>query len=373
MSEKEEKTEKKGEYNSRDLLRLGVNIMLFIVLFFGSLYVARKPLIPLFVAVLFAMSVIPLSEKVEGFSGKRWLGALAASLTVVVVLAAVIGVITYQVNQIANNWDDFKQKGTEKIEKAEEWVLNKTPVTTERLGKLKDKLKQSTKQDAKKFLSKFTGTTADFLLILVYIYLLIYYRHKFRDFFCKVAPANLENPDKVIEDTAGVAQGYLAGKFLVTLILSICYAVGLSLIGIQYALLIAVIGAVMNLVPYIGNIIAGVLGVLMALFTVGSMGAVLGVVGVFTFFQLLENYVLTPVMMERNIELNPFFTILAIIFGGALWGIPGMIIGIPYLAVMKVFFEHVDALNPLGELLEEKSGGDELKWIKKIKQKIKGD
>lgn len=172
----------------------------------------------------------------------------------------------------------------------------------------------------------------------------------------------------MLYEASQISQDYLAGKFILIVILSVLYGLGFFIIGIKYA----VLAAVFSIIPYIGNIIGGVLALILAVVTKGSTGAILGVVVVMSIAQFLESYILEPLVVGKKVELNLFFTILIVVLGGAVWGIPGMIVAIPYLGIVKVILDRVKPLTPYAYLIgeDESSGDDDLMskvkgWFKK--------
>ncbi len=158
---------------------------------------------------------------------------------------------------------------------------------------------------------------------------------------------------KVIEQSSRVSQQYLLGRFILIMILAVLYSLGFSLLGVKYAIFVAFIAAVFTLIPYIGNIIGLTLALVFSFLDGGGIGKLLGLVGLFTVIQFIESYILEPYIVGHKVDLNPVFTIIAVVVGGAIWGIAGMIIAIPVLGIMKVIFDHLEGLKPVGYMLGE--------------------
>lgn len=336
--------------------------LLFGVLFFGSIYLASSFLIPLSVAVLIALMLVPVSRWLEKRGLGRGFASFLSLLLVVVFFVGVFSIVTYQVSSLAENWDQTKQQVTSTIEQIEAY-MDRNGVSTEWISQRLEKISESSGSDIKNMLSATITTLGKFLLMLIYTYLLLYYRSRFKQFIQKLTPnKNSEETEDVVEQTSEIAQAYLFGKFLLIVILSVLYGVGFAVIGIKYAVVVAVIAGVLSIIPYFGNIIGGGLAILFALITSGSVNDIIGVLAVISVAQLLENYVLTPIVVGKRVDLNPFFTIMIVVLGGAVWGIPGTIVAVPYLGILKILFDHTPAMAPYAFLvgINEEEDGDSL-------------
>ena len=163
------------------------------------------------------------------------------------------------------------------------------------------------------------------------------------------------------------------GKLILIVLLAVLYAIGLSIAGVKHAILISILAAVLSLIPYLGNIIGFFLAMAMALFAGGDTTGLIGVVITFSVAQFVESYILEPYVVGEQVDIHPIFTIIAVVLGGAVFGVVGMIIAIPVFGIIKVVCDHVKVLHPIGYLLgdqkEEKK--DEDNFFNKIYKKFK--
>jgi len=136
---------------------------------------------------------------------------------------------------------------------------------------------------------------------------------------------------------------------------AILNSIALLILGVDYAILLSVIGAILNMIPYIGGIIAIALPVLMATITKNGFSTQLGVIAAYSIIQFIDNNFLVPYIVSSKVKINALFSILVVLVGGALWGVPGMFLSIPGVAILKIIFDRVDGLKPWGKLL-----GDEM-------------
>ncbi len=132
------------------------------------------------------------------------------------------------------------------------------------------------------------------------------------------------------------------------------YSVGLSLFGVKYGVLLGVIAAVLSIIPYIGNLIGGILPIIMVLITSEETWPIFAILGLFFFAQFIESYFLEPLIVGGKVSINPMASIIGVVIAGGLWGIPGMIIAIPYMGIIKILCDQVDNLQPISILIGEK-------------------
>jgi predicted PurR-regulated permease PerM len=124
----------------------------------------------------------------------------------------------------------------------------------------------------------------------------------------------------------------------------------LLIIGVDYAILFGIIGAILNLIPYIGGIVAISLPMMMALLTGTPMKALL-VLGAYVLIQLIDNNYLVPKVVASKVKVNALISIIVVLIGGALWGVAGMFLSIPLTAICKVVFDRIESLKPIGFLI----------------------
>jgi predicted PurR-regulated permease PerM len=136
-----------------------------------------------------------------------------------------------------------------------------------------------------------------------------------------------------------------------TIIIAFLETVTLLFLGIEYALLLGIVGALLNLIPYIGGIVSVALPMMVALVTKSSGWYAMYVLIIYYIIQLIDNNYIVPKIVASKVKINALFSIIAVIIGNALWGIPGMFLSIPLLAIVKLIFDHIDSLKPWGFLL----------------------
>ncbi len=198
-------------------------------------------------------------------------------------------------------------------------------------------------------------------LIPVYVFMILYYHPLLHDFIFKLfSETNQNQVGKVVSQIKSVIQGYLVGLVFEFTIVAALNSVALLLLGIPYAILLGIIGALLNIIPYLGGLISVALYMIVALVT-KSPAYMFYVLAAYSIIQFFDNNYIIPKIVASKVKINALFSIIVVIVGNALWGIPGMFLSIPTLAIVKLIFDHVESLKPWGELL-----GDTMPPIIKI-------
>jgi len=204
-------------------------------------------------------------------------------------------------------------------------------------------------------------------LIPVYTFMILFYEPLLLEFIRRLFGQNNRGiVSNITTKIKTVIQRYLTGLVIEAAIVATLNSIGLLILGIEYAILIGVIGAVLNLIPYIGGIVAVALPMMIALVTKTSPWAPFYVLAVYYFIQLIDNNYIVPKIVASKVKVNALVSIIAILAFGALWGISGMFISIPLIAIAKVIFDQIESLKPWGFLL-----GDTMPELTIFKIKIK--
>lgn len=171
--------------------------------------------------------------------------------------------------------------------------------------------------------------------------------------------------DSLVTAVQSVTQNYIVGMISVIGILAILNGIGLWIIGLEHAVFFAVFAALLAIIPYIGIIIGSLPAILFALLFTESLFTPVAVVGIFAAVQFLEGNFITPNIIGSRVSINPFMALIALIIGGEIWGIAGMILFVPFLGILRCIFDEVEGLRPYGYLL-----GNKVEY--KVKQTTEG-
>jgi predicted PurR-regulated permease PerM len=154
-----------------------------------------------------------------------------------------------------------------------------------------------------------------------------------------------------MERSRKVAQQYLGGLSLMVMSLWIMYGIGFTIAGVKNAVFFAVLCGLLEIVPFIGNLAGTAITLLMALAQGGSTGTLLGVVITYGVVQFVQSYLIEPLVVGKGVRINPLFTILSLVAGEFIWGIAGMVLALPAIGILKVLFDHIGPLKPVGKLI----------------------
>ncbi len=324
--------------------------LLFTFAVISALIITKSLLVPLFWSILFAYLLYPVASRLEHNNVPRILTNIILIVGSIIVIGASIYGISLLVITVTEDISNLQKNFDQNITRLR-WAIGQTfGVTAQELDNLTD---QATA--ALEFMGTFFTATANTILAIglipVYTFLLLFYRNKFRKFLAMLVPAkNKATLDDITEKAAVVVPRYLKGLFIVALILVGINSLGFYIIGIKYALLLGFIAAFFNLIPYLGTVIGyGV--VFIFVLATQSPALALGVAIQFFIVQFIENNILTPNITGSYVEINPLVIILSLIAGGMVWGLPGLFMVIPYLALLKIVCENVPSLKPIGYLL----------------------
>ena len=188
-------------------------------------------------------------------------------------------------------------------------------------------------------------------LIPVYVLMILFYQPILREFIHRLFSRNNKaKVSKIVTQVKVVIQRYLIGLIIEFVLVAILNSLALLILGIEYAILLGIVGALLNIVPYLGGIISVALFMLVA-FVTKSPVYVLYVVAAYSLIQFIDNNYIVPKIVASKVKINALFSIIVVIAGNALWGIPGMFLSIPILAIVKLIFDHIEPLKPWGFLL----------------------
>jgi predicted PurR-regulated permease PerM len=177
--------------------------------------------------------------------------------------------------------------------------------------------------------------------------------------------SNKQKVNEIITQTKTLIQRYILGLLFEAIIIAILYTCGLLILGIDYAILLGFVAALLNIIPYIGGIISVILMMVIALATKNTVTYSLMVGVLAIIIHIIDNSFIIPRIVASKVQINALITVTAIIATSALLGIPGMIICIPVLGIIKLICDHIDSLKPWGFLL-----GDAMPGLSKNKPKL---
>ncbi|MFD2595892.1 AI-2E family transporter [Sphingobacterium griseoflavum] len=327
-------------------------------LLLGFMYATETVLIPLLFSILIAISLYPLARLFERIRlGK----ATAAILSVIVAIAVLYFIGWFIVHQsiiIGKDATAITNKVMSVLDRAQRWV--ETTFNVQRntmMDQLRDqgnKMLSNAGAMASATFGSIGNILAGTVLVPLFSFFLLYYRDFFREFFFK---AFKSTPQSKVHETLNkiytVVQSYLLGLVTVMGIVAILNTIGLMIMGIDYAWFFGTLASLLMLLPYIGIAIGSILPALFALAVKDSAWYAVGVIAWFQVVQFLEGNIITPNIVGSKVSINPLMAIIAILLGGMLFGLPGLILALPLTATIKVIFDAIPSMQAFGFLIGE--------------------
>lgn len=327
-------------------------ILLGLVLTTYILSVLADIFIPVAFAVLIAILLNPLYVRME----KRISKVPAIILSILVAILFLVGLFYFLSTQIAGFVDKvplIQKKVGMLIANADVWTDKNFGIN---LKKQMDSLNANGSGLVRNTLGTILGTLSVVVLIPIYVFMLLFYKPLILDFLFNVfSEKHSLRVAEILSETKAAVQSFMQGLMIETAIVCIMNSVALIAIGVPSAVVIGVIGGILNILPYIGGLIAIALPVLMVTITRDGYSAQLLVIGSYLVIQFIDNNILVPRIVSKKVQINALISIIIVLLGGALWGIAGMFLSIPFIGVLKIVFDRVDDLKPWGKLL-----GDEV-------------
>jgi len=345
--------------------------------FVSMLYIAQEIIVPLIFSVMIAVLLHPIVNFFVRMKINRVVAIIFTLFLTVLITASLAALIFRQASIFAETWPVLLDKLSATFDDFTHWCsryfdLNQWKVNRWIKTAKTESLTISGADVGQTMFAVGNGIMT-MLLIPVYVFILLYYNKLLIEFIHRVfANSEQKRVSQIISETKTVIQRYLAGLVIEAIIVGVLNITALFALGIEYAILLGIIGALLNVIPYIGGLVAVALPMAVALATKSSGMYAFYVLGIYYIIQLIDNNLIVPLIVSSKVKINALFAILVVFAGNALWGISGMFLSIPLLAIVKVIFDHIEPLQPWGFLLGDTMPENSIikPIIKKIKSKI---
>ncbi|GAB3926033.1 AI-2E family transporter [Mucilaginibacter myungsuensis] len=318
------------------------------------LYFSQCILVPILFSLVLALLLLPLCRKIESIGSPKALAATIGILLLITVFAVIFFVLYWQLSQLIQDSGQMRDKIDALIKQVQQNIDQKFGLPPREQKKIIEQSNGNVMSSVSGVFGGLFGILVDIILVLVYIFLLLVFRSHLLTGLLKAVPdTQRENVRKISREAAGVSQQYLLGLAMMIGCLWVMYGIGFSLIGVKYAIFFAVLCGTLELIPFIGNLTGTILTVGISLVQGASLGQVGGIVGIYAVVQFTQSYMLEPMIVGRQVNLNPLTTILCIVVFEAIWGVPGMVLAVPLTGMFKIACDHFEQLKPYGFLLGE--------------------
>lgn len=349
-------------YIKASLLLTGLYVLI------SMLFITQALLLPLLYAAIIAILISPIINFMVRKKINRVIAIAGVLITVILIFAVLIALLASQANRLSEALPQLAEKFQELLRQAVTWASDYFNISEQKINawvsSSKTRLIESGSANIGITLSSIGGLLVAILLIPVYIFMILFYQPHLIRFAHNVFGISNDNKvSEVLIETKTIIQSYLTGLFTEFIIIAVLNSAGLLILGIDYAILLGIVGALFNIIPYIGGLFGVVLFMVIALVTKSPV-YVLYVAAMYSVIQLIDNNYIVPKIIGSKVKLNALISLIGVVAGAALWGIPGMFLSIPLIAIFKVIFDRIETLKPWGILL-----GDVMTPAIKMKKK----
>jgi len=335
------------------------------------LYVGRAIIVPVIFAVIIAIVLHPV---VNFFVDIKINRVIAIFITIFITFLIIIAFGTLIISQISRFTETLPllvEKFTGMLQQGIAWASGYFDINPQKITEWIAKTQADLFNTGSAAIGQTLVILGNGLVILfllpVYIFLILFYHPILIEFIHRVFGAfDKIQVSQIVTQIKTVIQRYLIGLIIEAAIMAVLNTTALLVLGIQYAFLLGIISALLNVIPYIGGLLGVALPMVVALATKESGWYAVYVLILFYIIQLVDNNYIVPKIVASRVKINALFSIIVVFIGNALWGVPGMFLSIPLLAILKLIFDHIEPLKPWGFLL-----GDTMPPILKIKHVFK--
>jgi len=342
-------------------------ILAGLLIAFTMLYLAQEIIIPLVFATIISIVLRPIVQ----FLVRRGINrVLSIILTLFLTFVAIVAVGTLLVTQMSNfseSWPTLVDRLTTMLNESITWVSGYFDINQYKIlqwiTKTKGELLNIDNTIIGHTLVSVGSGIMVLLLVPVYTFIILYYERLLIEFIHRLFSESVQpQVSETLTQTKTVIQRYLIGLIIEAVLVAALNITVLLALGIDYAILLGVIGALLNVIPYIGGIVGVALPMMVALATKSTGWYAIYVLVLYYIIQLIDNNYIVPIIEATKVKINALFSIIVVIAGNALWGISGMFLSLPLLAIVKLICDHIEPLKPWGFLL-----GDTMPPLLKMK------
>ena len=339
--------------------KLTIYLLMFFLLSLLIIY-GGDIIIPLCYGALLAVLLLPIVHFLERKKIGRVLSIIISLFLATAFISAIFYFLASQIMSFADDIPKIKQQLNEHYKTLQLWVREHFNMTFREQHKMIDNATDKISNEGGGYIGDTFFSITKFVMVVVllpvYSFLFLYYRDKLKKFLLDIMPDKDEYKVlDVMEESKIILQSYLVGLMIEMAIVATINIGGFLLIGLKYAVFLGLLAAILNLIPYVGMLIAAIFCMLITLTSSNQLSDVAWTAVVLILVQFIDNNLIMPKVVGNKVKVNALVTIIGVLIGGALSGISGMFLSIPVIAIMKSIFERIKPLAPWGMLLSDES------------------
>ncbi|MGB4969258.1 MAG: AI-2E family transporter [Saprospiraceae bacterium] len=321
-----------------------------------TMYFGQHIIVPLIYATIIAILLNPLVNLLVRKNINRVVAISFVVFLAILVVLSIVYLISAQITLFNDSYPLLKERFNEIWLRSMHWIsvhFNIKPASI-------NKWIKNSQEEAVNNLGGAIGQTIFMInsvlvivvLLPVYLFMILFYKNLLLEFVRQLFNAeHHEAVFDVLTNSKKIIQVYLIGLLFEAAIIATLNSLGLFLLGIEYAIILGITGALLNVIPYIGGVVAIALPMIIAFVTKDSYSYSILVLIIYVIIQFVDNHFIIPHIVAAKVKLNALVSVIVVLIGGALWGIPGMFLSIPLTAIVKVIFDNVGPFKPWGFLL----------------------
>jgi predicted PurR-regulated permease PerM len=350
--------------------RLALTLIGFLAL--GYLIIVGKDILdPLIFGFIFAILLLPVSNFLEKkLRLPRSMSSLASILLLIGLIGGILYLVGSQISNLANDWPMLKKQVEQSLHDLQEWVQSAFHINADNQLKYVQDASKKIMESGTDVVSTTFGAVSSLMIFYVFImiftfFILLYRRLLIRFIIWVFRDENHDVVMDIVENIQSILRQYILGLLLEMVIVATVAITVFWLIGIKYAVLLGIIVGLFNIIPYIGIFSALLLSTIITFATGNISKTITVVISVISIHAVDANFLL-PTIVGSKVRLNALISFIGIILGEMIWGLSGMFLSIPVIAIFKIIFDRIESLKPWGYLL----GGD-YEYNKKAAEKMK--
>ncbi len=331
-------------------------ILLGLILFVYVIFNLREILVPLSFALLIAILLNPMVSRFQQWKLPHVWAIVLALLIAFLFISAIGYFLSMQIAGFTDQLPLMKKKIIELVDQLQNDISHRFNIDIEKQQKALDEAGAGMKPLIGSTAGTVMSSLAAIVLLPVYSFLFLYYKTLLLSFLYEVfAEENFKEVGAVLKQTKSAIQSYMYGLLVEALIVAILNSLALLILGVKYWVLLGILGAILNILPFIGGIISVALPIIIATVTKDGFHTQLLIIIFYMIIQFIDNHFLVPYIVSSKVKINALISIVFVLLGNAAWGVPGMFLSIPFAGILKIILDRIDDLKPWGRLL-----GDEI-------------
>jgi predicted PurR-regulated permease PerM len=327
-------------------------ILFGLILLVYILFTLQAILVPLAFSFIIAMLLNPLYKLLQRYRLPNIPAIIVTMLLAYIIIGCIVYFLLNQMARFSDALPALQVKFGQMFIQLQQWLQTKFGLAVTKQRELISEALNNSKALIGSTLGSALSTLSVLVLIPVYVFMILFYKPLLLNFLYEVfAEENSPAVRVILNQAKNAIQSYMIGLLLEAAIVAVLNSTGLLILGVNYAILIGVMGAILNMLPYIGGIIAIALPLIMATITKDGYSTQIGIIISFAIVQFIDNHIIIPRVVSSKVQINALVTVVVVLLGGALWGVSGMFLAIPLVAILKIIFDRIEGLQPWAKLL----------------------